>query len=249
MGGWRCGRPAGRLTPSERGAINSHLSELLAVLAWNQDATLRSTEDADALVERLEVSRRDPRVQAAAGAGTEIYAPRESMAFTTAIATFRTLVCRLAGVPTKEETEHGPPSDRPRCRETDDPRQATLGLTLREACERAGVHIATACRWQADDPAFGETLTSAAHHAAVERYEYASLFPRLPVRWRNECPTCRAKLVGRTGSAKIVPVGSVLRVPALPRPDVHQHPAEPRPRITPRCGSGSTSPRSTRCEG
>ena len=43
------------------------------------------------------------------------------------------------------------------------------GLTLREACERAGVHIATACRWKIDDAALGEKLTSAAHHAAVER--------------------------------------------------------------------------------
>ena len=78
-----------------------------------------------------------------------------------------------------------------------------LGLTLREACERAGVHIATACRWQTDDPAFGEKLTSAAHLAAVERYEHTALFPRPLVQWRNECPKCMAKLVVRTTSGAI----------------------------------------------
>ena len=78
-----------------------------------------------------------------------------------------------------------------------------LGLTLREACARAGVHIATACRWQACDPAFGEKLQSAAHHAAIERYERAALFPRPLVRWRNECPKCMAKLVVRTTSGAV----------------------------------------------
>ena len=119
-------RPSGRLTPVERGALRTHLSELLAQLAWNQDVALRSMEDAAALVEQLGASGRDPRVQAAAGAVTDAYAARDSAASNTANATFRALVRQLAGVPL-EESEHGPSSNRPRHRETDDPRQAPIG--------------------------------------------------------------------------------------------------------------------------
>jgi len=74
------------------------------------------------------------------------------------------------------------------------------GWTLREACARAGVHVATACRWQNDDPDFSLKLLNAADRAAEEQYEIGWLFERPPVRWRNECPACRAKLVVRTAN-------------------------------------------------
>ena len=77
------------------------------------------------------------------------------------------------------------------------------GWTLREACERAGVHVATACRWQNDYPDFALKLCNAAGHAADERFERERLFGRRLVRWRNECPTCRAKLVVRTTAGAI----------------------------------------------
>jgi hypothetical protein len=91
-------RPAGRLTPAERGAIRSRLSELLALLAWDQATALRDMDAADTLVERLGVPGSDPRVQAAADAIAAAYAARDVVAFRFAIAAFRECVRRLAGL-------------------------------------------------------------------------------------------------------------------------------------------------------
>ena len=91
-------RPAGRLTPAERGAIRSHLSELLALVTWDQDAAVRAQDAADALVERLGVSGADRRVQAAAEAIATAYAARDAAAFRAAIGAFRECVRHVAGV-------------------------------------------------------------------------------------------------------------------------------------------------------
>lgn len=76
------------------------------------------------------------------------------------------------------------------------------GLTLARACAAVGVHVATVCRWQAADPEFRSALRDAARAFAVGKY--ANLPHARPgVRWRNECPACRAKLVVRTTSGGI----------------------------------------------
>ena len=46
-----------------------------------------------------------------------------------------------------------------------------FGLTLRDAAERAGLHVATVCRWQADDPAFASQMREAAREARIEALE------------------------------------------------------------------------------
>jgi hypothetical protein len=43
------------------------------------------------------------------------------------------------------------------------------GLTLRQAANAAGVHVATVCRWQARDQALHEELAEAATEAKAER--------------------------------------------------------------------------------
>ena len=78
-----------------------------------------------------------------------------------------------------------------------------LGFTLRESCERAGVHVSTACRWQNADRDFGVKLLNATANAAMERFGDDLPSGRPLVRWRNDCPACRAKLVVRTASGAI----------------------------------------------
>jgi hypothetical protein len=68
------------------------------------------------------------------------------------------------------------------------------GFTLGQAAELAGVHAATVCRWQKADPGLRRALASAKdawreRHPPEER-------PR--VRWRRDCPLCRARVVVRT---------------------------------------------------
>jgi hypothetical protein len=92
-------RPAGRLTPAERRAIRSHLSELLVLVAWDEDAALRAIVDADALVERLEVRGSDPRVQSVIEPILTAHAARDAAVFGAAIDTFREWVRRVAGTP------------------------------------------------------------------------------------------------------------------------------------------------------
>ena len=71
------------------------------------------------------------------------------------------------------------------------------GLTLREAAAKAGVHVATVCRWQAQDSKFWEALHDAEQEA--RRFVY-SLRPRRRPRvgWRHDCPKCGALLEVRT---------------------------------------------------
>jgi hypothetical protein len=76
------------------------------------------------------------------------------------------------------------------------------GLTLKQAAARVGVHTATVCRWQAADPDFLRAMRDA------EREYRAALLAAQPacrpaVRWRNECPLCRAKLVVRTANRRV----------------------------------------------
>ncbi|WP_088256086.1 helix-turn-helix domain-containing protein [Fimbriiglobus ruber] len=76
------------------------------------------------------------------------------------------------------------------------------GLTLRETADRAGVHVATVCRWQARDPTFAHDMREAADKARVEVWESRpTARPRVP--WRKDCPVCRAKVVVRKTAAGV----------------------------------------------
>lgn len=79
-------------------------------------------------------------------------------------------------------------------------RAVRSGWTLREACDRAGVHLATAYRWQARDPNFALQVLNAGDFAAEDRYAGGWLFERPLVEWRKDCPVCRAKVVVRTAN-------------------------------------------------
>jgi hypothetical protein len=70
------------------------------------------------------------------------------------------------------------------------------GCTVRLAASIAGVHVATVCRWQARDPALRQALADAAKEAR-ERREAGRA--RKQVRWRRDCPLCKARVVVRTG--------------------------------------------------
>ncbi|HZY87510.1 MAG TPA: hypothetical protein VFE78_21915 [Gemmataceae bacterium] len=71
------------------------------------------------------------------------------------------------------------------------------GLTLRQAAQSAGVHVATVCRWQNSDPALRAALEEA--RAAAREAELLGTGPgRASVRWRRDCPLCRARVVVRT---------------------------------------------------
>ncbi len=74
------------------------------------------------------------------------------------------------------------------------------GLPLRLAARVAGVHVATVCRWQARDPELRQRLAEAAREGRVRRSA-----PGLsgPVRWRRDCPLCKARVVVRTGLGKV----------------------------------------------
>ncbi len=76
------------------------------------------------------------------------------------------------------------------------------GLTLAMACRVAEVHVATACRWQARDPAFAEQLRTAAHEAWLDHY-LATPIPERSAPWRKDCPVCRAKVVVRKALGRI----------------------------------------------
>lgn len=70
------------------------------------------------------------------------------------------------------------------------------GATLRQAAAAAGVHVATACRWMAADPAFRKAMQKGERAAAARKY--AARPPRRPrVPWRSECPACGARVVVR----------------------------------------------------
>jgi hypothetical protein len=77
-------------------------------------------------------------------------------------------------------------------------RARRAGLTLRVAATLAGVHVATVCRWQARDPALRQALAEAAREARRRRPEGA----RRRVRWRRDCPLCKARVSVRTAAGK-----------------------------------------------
>jgi hypothetical protein len=73
----------------------------------------------------------------------------------------------------------------------------TEGLTLRESAARAGVHIATVCRWQARDQDLRKRLLAAARVGWRVRH-LGSWGPRPRVRWRRDCPKCNGPVGVRT---------------------------------------------------
>ncbi len=75
-----------------------------------------------------------------------------------------------------------------------------LGLNLRAAAARAGVHVATVCRWQSKDDAFRQALAEAGE---VGRPRWRSCPESRPhVRWRRDCPLCKARVAVRTAKGK-----------------------------------------------
>ena len=72
------------------------------------------------------------------------------------------------------------------------------GFTLRQAAQRAGVHVATACRWQNRDPALRAALEEARQSAREAELLLFAGEGRPAVRWRRDCPHCRARVVVRT---------------------------------------------------
>ncbi|HEY1376401.1 MAG TPA: helix-turn-helix domain-containing protein [Gemmataceae bacterium] len=103
------------------------------------------------------------------------------------------------------------------------------GATLREAAAAAGVHVATVCRWQARDPELRDALAEAAEDA---REQLRPPRPRPPVRWRRDCPLCRAKVVIRSAAGR----GRFWRCGRWPRcPWASWRPRAPRD--CPRCGA------------
>jgi hypothetical protein len=118
------------------------------------------------------------------------------------------------------------------------------GLTLRQAAVKAGVHVATVCRWQKRDPAIKQWLQQATEAGKAERQKTP---PERPgVYWRKDCPECKARVVIR--KAGCVPFWRCGRWPLCPW-------SSWRPRAKrdcPRCGSArywSHSRQSVGCDG
>lgn len=78
-------------------------------------------------------------------------------------------------------------------------RARRAGLTLRDCATVAGVHVATVCRWQARDPELRHSMTLAAEDARFDRHRWA---PRPHIRWRGDCPLCKARVVVRSAAGK-----------------------------------------------
>jgi hypothetical protein len=76
------------------------------------------------------------------------------------------------------------------------------GLTLRDCASAIGIHVATLCRWQAHDRAFRERMIQADFSACQRRLSF-KLGPRPKVRWRRDCPICKARVVVRTTSGMV----------------------------------------------
>src|SRR6516164_94452 len=74
------------------------------------------------------------------------------------------------------------------------------GFTLCKAAAFAGVHVATVCRWQARDPELHRSLHEAKDRAQRNSQQFQE--PRPRVRWRRDCPLCKARVVVRTGPGK-----------------------------------------------
>jgi len=71
------------------------------------------------------------------------------------------------------------------------------GATLRQAADAAGVHVATVCRWQRSDPEFHQAMREAKGQARSSEPD-RNAASRPHVRWRRDCPLCRARVVVRT---------------------------------------------------
>ncbi len=67
------------------------------------------------------------------------------------------------------------------------------GLSLSAASKVAGVHVATACRWQNLDPEFAQASRAAEREYRIELYRSRS-FRRPIVSWRRDCPLCWANV-------------------------------------------------------
>ena len=79
-------------------------------------------------------------------------------------------------------------------------RMRRAGLSLRCCAAVAGIHVTTVCRWQNRDPELRAKLQRAAEDARLRRAPRDQ--PRPKVRWRRDCPLCRAKVVVRTGRGR-----------------------------------------------
>jgi hypothetical protein len=73
-------------------------------------------------------------------------------------------------------------------------RAREAGLSLRACAARAGIHVATVCRWQARDPAFRARLAAAYQEAQKRRHVDMA---RPGVSWHRRCPRCQARVVVR----------------------------------------------------
>src|SRR4051812_35084242 len=71
------------------------------------------------------------------------------------------------------------------------------GATLAASAARAGVHVATVCRWQARDAAFAAALRRAEWAATAARYASRPDRRRPSVPWRDDCPECGSLAVVR----------------------------------------------------
>jgi hypothetical protein len=75
-------------------------------------------------------------------------------------------------------------------------RKRRTGSTLRKAAAAAGVHVATVCRWQKRHPWLRQALAEAATEARQARRRPPR--DRPSVRWRRDCPLCKARVVVRS---------------------------------------------------
>src|SRR5205823_2884925 len=69
------------------------------------------------------------------------------------------------------------------------------GLTLRAVARGLQIHVATLCRWQKRCPELRAALDRAAERAGQRRRHPPK--PRPSVRWRKDCPLCRARVAVR----------------------------------------------------
>jgi hypothetical protein len=77
-------------------------------------------------------------------------------------------------------------------------RARSRGYTLRQAADEAGVHVSTVCRWQRREPRLRDALAG----AVADGLDDDGPEPRPRVRWRKDCPLCRARVVVRTAAGR-----------------------------------------------
>jgi hypothetical protein len=74
------------------------------------------------------------------------------------------------------------------------------GCTVYECAGGAGVHVATICRWQVGNADFHQRMREA-HGLARRMDQGIDLRPK--VRWRRDCPLCKARVAVRSISAYV----------------------------------------------